>query len=96
MPRFFCFAWTVKTRSTIRMLFILYFVYFVSGVGVGVDQEPGDGVGVGVGTAPPRLRTPGFIHTKAGEGSRTAPESSHNKSKAGDRIFYLRLCSRPS
>ena len=26
MSRFFCFAWTAKIRSTIKVLFILYFV----------------------------------------------------------------------
>ena len=26
MSRFFCFPWTAKTRSTITVLFILYFV----------------------------------------------------------------------
>ena len=25
MSRFLCFAWTAKTRSTIKLLFILYF-----------------------------------------------------------------------
>ena len=46
---------------------VIYFIFCIGpGVGVGagvrVDQEPG--VGVGVGTAPPRLRTPGFINAR--------------------------------
>ena len=36
MSRFFCFTWTVKTRSTIKVLSILYFVS-------GPESEPESG-----------------------------------------------------
>ena len=64
MSHFFFFAWTAETCSTIKLVFILYFVWDPE---LESESEPeSDSIripesGVGVGTAPPRLRTPGSL-----------------------------------
>ena len=70
------FAWAVKTRSTVS---VIYFKFSIGprvgvGAGVGADRKPG----VGVGTAPPRLRTPGLHYSHLIESFRSPPSASRS------------------